>query len=727
MDNEKNLLVDILEENYNYKYDIAILTSYEFSLSFFEDQLIRALPKDTYLLIDASGYKKALKTIRPSSKYLSLFKNRIILVNFQRGVFHSKIFLFAGKDKSLSYILSSNITKRGFTRNLELVSKFQDLQICLDVCKKIRTLIEKCSGKASEMLKTKILEIENNEFETLPFKSRIFTNESESIFNQFLSQIKGKNFEELYVCSPYLDKNPIKIIKILEKIQVKKKFFIIQNHNEFTIDTLRHFEDANYEFCLFNNIRFLHAKFLYLYNDKVGYLLSGSTNLTKMAMLKTYENGNCESCVLSEINPELFKDEYLKFLDLKECLTIENLDFVSNGEINYQKEKTPFIHESYIENNRLIIEVSGDIYDYVILIYNSQDELIKEIDLKDCIIKQNEKYTTIIFNYDFKTDNFKLFLKKDLLESNQSFFTNAKGSYSREEYIKELFSEDRREINITVLFEQAQREYHDIIEHRKVGHIDKLPIWKSLKKRRFYDIYKLLLKGLKKINEYFERIDNEGLEIKENTYRIEDLINWEIEKLLTIQKGTQDLSSKVDLLWKLNHMIADLEKIKHIEETKEIFRLNLDYWKLSALLMYLYYIQKQNTHFIFKIYSIMKISSPDILIDSEELVKLLQNKSKILFFPELLEKIENDNYFSKKSIDQIKEILVIINYLNSSDDIQPPASLAKYNIKDDDDIKDNFRNKGSAFCPKCESFLRSRIMAFVRVLFCKNCNEIYKI
>lgn len=726
---EKNLLVDIIEETSNYQYNLAILTTFEFSLAFFEDQVMRALPEDTYLLIDATKYKEELKKVKPSSKYVNSFKNKIILVNFQEGVFHSKIFLFLGEDKKSSYLLSANMSKRGFTRNLELVSKFQDKNAIFEIFKELRGIVEKCSGKASEELLKRLSEFKKMELEPLSSDIKIFTNESDTIMNQFLSQIKGKKFKELYVSSPYLDNNPDDTIRNLDTIQVDKKFFIVQNKNEFTIDALKHYERVHYNFLLFNNIRFLHAKFLYLHNDKVGYLLNGSANLTKMAMRRTYKNGNCEICCFSEQPPDFFKTEYLRTLELNECTNIKELDFTSNGAKDHEKDKTPLIQESYMENKRLTIEVYGDFQDYIICVYNSENELVKTIELKDCDIEKNENYHIIRYKHEFKKGLYKLILIKDSLESNPSYFTTEKKEYSREDYIKQVLSEDRKETNNTILFDQALREYNEIVEHKSGTLGERLPLWKTKRRHSFNNIYKLLLRGLKRINEYFERIYNEELELKQNAFRIEKLIVWELEKILTLQRDDQDLKSKIDLLRKLNLTIVELEKIKDIDEIKEIIGLNLDYWNLSSLLVYFSYLENNKYDFFFRIGDIMGRYSPDLTKNTEELKHMLKNKTKKKFFPELIEKIEKDDYFSRDSIEIIRNIPDIINYLKSSgvdSVLKSPFALSEFNIIDNNTVKKEYRDTGSTFCPECEKFLLPGNIRFLPgILYCPGCNHYF--
>ena len=726
---EKNLLVDIIEETSNYPYDLAILTTFEFSLAFFEDQIMRVLPKDTYLLIDAMKYKEELKKIKPSSKFLTLFKNKTILVNFQEGVFHSKLFLFFGENKNSSYILSANISKRGFTRNLELVSKFQEKNAIFEIFKELIGIVEKCSGKASDELLKRLSKFKKMELESLSSDINILTNESDTIMNQFLSKIKDKSFKELYISSPYLDNNPEDIIRNLNTIQVDKKFLIIQNKNEFTIDALKHYERAHYDFLLFNNIRFLHAKFLYLRNDEGGYLLNGSANLTKMAMLRTYKNGNCEICCFSEQPSDFFKTEYIRTLELKECIDIKELNFASKGAEDYEKDKTPLIQESYIENKRLTIEVYGDFQDCIIYVYNSEDELIKKIELKDCDIEENEKYHIIRYKHEFEKGLYKLILVKDSVESNPSYFFTEKSEYSHDDYIKQVFSENYKETNDIIIYDQALREYNEIVEHMLSTPGERLPSWAPKRKVTLKNIYALLLRGLKRIDEYFERIYNDELELKQNAIRIEDLIRWELEKILTLRRKDQDLKSKIDLLRKLNLTIVELAKIKDIDEIKDIIELNIEYWSLSSLLIYFSYIQNKKNDFLFRIGDIMRRYAPDLTKNADELYNLLVNKAKANFFPELIQKIKNDDYFNRDSIEIIRIIPDIINYLKTSSvdsTLKSPINLAEFNIIDNNTVKKEYRETGSTFCPVCEKFLLPGHIRFLSgILYCPGCRHYF--
>ncbi|GAH56209.1 unnamed protein product, partial [marine sediment metagenome] len=152
---EENLLLNIIEENSENNYNFLVLTTFEFSLTFFEDYLIKSLPKDTFLLIDAKKYNRKLNETQPSKKFLTFFQNKIIPINFQKGVFHPKLILFCGDNKFCSYISSANLTKRGYTRNIELVSKFQDEILAFEILEYIKKILENCKGSAKKLLEDK--------------------------------------------------------------------------------------------------------------------------------------------------------------------------------------------------------------------------------------------------------------------------------------------------------------------------------------------------------------------------------------------------------------------------------------------------------------------------------------------------------------------------------------------------------------------------------------------
>lgn len=728
MDNEKNLLLDIIEEISNYKYDLVILTTFEFSLPFFENHLIRRLPKDTYLIIDASGYNKTLQKVKPTSQYLNSLKNKRILVNFQSGIFHSKILLFCGKERFLSYILSANLTTQGYTRNLELVSKFQQGGIAFEIILKLKEILKRCSGTASEELIRRLNSLERKKIDKSTSEIKIFTNEFEPIMNQFLSQVKKKKFKEIIVCSPYLDINPLDTIKNLENIQVEKKSFILQKSNSFTYKTLEYYAKANYIFCLYKNIRTLHAKFIYLHDTNTGYLLSGSANLTKEAMLKIYKNGNCEICFFVEMHPDIFIKEYLKNLKLKKCTDIRLLNYETDRTKFEIKEKTPLILESYMKNNRLVIEVSGDLQDYIVCIYNNQNKLIKESRITAFLIENHGSYHTITIKHDFKGGLYKVYLKKDELVSNQSYFTTEKKSYSKEDYARDVLSEDRRITNIDILYAQALWEYNGIIRHEQYGPITRFPVWNSAPMKSSKDIYKLLLRGIKKINEYFDRIYDEELEIRENGLRIEELINWVLEKILTLQENNEDIESKLEVLWKLNFAIADLYFIEELDEIEELFKLNLEFWKISAFLIYYVYLRKTDIQFPFIIDDLRRRASINTKKSIDDLYNLLFSSSKRIFFPELLEKIQKDECFNKNSIDSIKKIKRILDYLNDRRNgfkSISPVFLKEFNIYTDDSVKEEFGYKKYAFCPVCTSKLLQNKTYAPALLFCKRCMKYY--
>lgn len=657
MNEEENLLLNIIEENSANNYNFLVLTTFEFSLTFFEDYLMKSLPKDTFLLIDARKYNRVLSETQPSKKFLTFFQNKIIPINFQKGVFHPKLILFCGDNKFCSYVSSANLTKSGYTRNIELVSKFQNEILAFEIIEYIKKILENCKGSAKKLLEDKISPLRLGTGKNSFTDFKILGNNDEPIMEQFLSYIIDKKFIDLYICSPYLDINPDEIIECLEKIKVENRNFILQTINAFKIDTVEFLLKSNYKLFLFNKNRLLHAKFIYLHNKEEDYLLLGSANFTKQAMLRDYKKGNCELNVLVKINTGIFKDKYLKHLELTECEDITNLKFEPQQSEVSQIKDIPMIIESYIKSNRLNIEVSGNYLDYSIYVFNSENELVKIFKLEDCIIKELTDYFKLVINYPFKKDIYKIIFKKGYLESNISYFTTDVREYTREDYTKEIFGED---FNIPLLYKVAERIYFKIIgksvNFAPINLKKLLPNWKAEVTKTLSSFHKLLKRGLKKIKEYITKINIGTLTSSQYSLKIEDLINWELENILSIPLNDELIKINLDLLRELVKTIAELNKIEDSFE-----KTNLEFWKLISLLIY----TKNKKINVIDLLDLLRKLSINMEDDPENLKTKIVKKLENDFNSFLVNKIENENYIDKKQIEILKIIIELDSTLSS--------------------------------------------------------------
>ena len=735
MNEEKNLLQDIIEENSKNDYHFAVILTYQFKLRFFEDYLIRYLPKDIYLLIDENVYDDNVKKNPPSSKFLNQFKNKRIKINGSRGVFHPKLLLFYGEEKCCCYILSANLTKSGYTHNLELVSKFYDFDIILQVVQILRKILKNCKGTATRDLMKKLINFKKWEKEEMSTEHQIFSNESEPLISQFSDCIKNMKFKEFYVSSPYLDNNPQDIIDTLGRLKVEKRYFILQNNNYFTIEALKAFSVAKYDFLLFENVRFLHAKFLYLIGEESDYLLLGSANLTKQAMMKRFRQGNYELCALLKIPSDYFKESYLKFLELRDFENIHDLKYSTKEIAIPEYKNTPRIIETYIKNDKLTIEVFGDYKDYVIYIYNTQDELIKTLNIEECQIIEEDGFHKIIINFSFERDLYRIYLKKGDLTSKVSYFTTELKEFSIGNFSREIFGEDFQNINYPLLYKIAERQFYTIIG--KITRLGpgtlRLPKLKQKYQRTLSDLFKLLQRGLKKIREYVENIissdlekeSDNNLEENEDSYIIEDLITWEFEIILSLPLSNDYIEIKIELLEDFLFTIRELKKIK------EFFNFNLKVWELlSLLIFYKNHIIMERRKNPVKLYSVMKKALIKFEEKSEELHKQLLSNLKHKFNLGLIKKIENDDYIDYESIEILTMILEVFSSFESqglSFSNQSWFSLEDSNEIDNSFIKEQYKNKNFAFCPDCDTLLQLKSVKKTIFLYCPSCSHYYVI
>ncbi len=104
------------------QWERALFTSYVFSSSFFETEILRGLRQSgcqqIYVLVDIKGYRDSLIERRTASIGQDI---RLIPVYLPNGVFHPKVAYLVSAQEHVLAVGSGNLTFGGFGRNLEVL------------------------------------------------------------------------------------------------------------------------------------------------------------------------------------------------------------------------------------------------------------------------------------------------------------------------------------------------------------------------------------------------------------------------------------------------------------------------------------------------------------------------------------------------------------------------------------------------------------------------------
>ena len=115
----------ILTEIENSKgYNIALLTTFNFDINFFERKMLNTLidneVRKIELFVDSNGLNSAFNENRNNSLNKKYIANPIKI----NSTFHPKVILLLGEDKAKLIVSSSNITLSGYTLNSEIFNVF---------------------------------------------------------------------------------------------------------------------------------------------------------------------------------------------------------------------------------------------------------------------------------------------------------------------------------------------------------------------------------------------------------------------------------------------------------------------------------------------------------------------------------------------------------------------------------------------------------------------------
>ena len=115
-------ILDVFSNTKN--YDIALMTTFNFDVSFFERSILNRLyennVKKVSLFVDSYELNKALSEI----DYTSIGKKYVVNPIEMKEAFHPKLILLLGQASAKLVVASANITVSGYLRNGEIFNVF---------------------------------------------------------------------------------------------------------------------------------------------------------------------------------------------------------------------------------------------------------------------------------------------------------------------------------------------------------------------------------------------------------------------------------------------------------------------------------------------------------------------------------------------------------------------------------------------------------------------------
>lgn len=337
----------ILDEISNSRgYSIALLTTFNFEISYFERTILSALYdkgiKNIELFVDADELEKAVSESIDNNLNKKYIANPIRI----NSAFHPKIVLLLGEEKAKLIVASANIKTSGYTLNNEIYNVFEyskDSQENLNLINDVISFFERLNGMSyyqDERIFNKINDLIYRHRRTDNNDIKLIQNLDLSVIDQLKKIIKEK-VVSIDIAVPYYDNELLGYKSLSEAFDCKNINLYLQNGlSTFPVDYNKNNEIVEYDniytyLKLKSNGKknFYHGKVFRINTENKVYILYGSSNCTLSALSKTFHNGGNIECNILESGQ---KDEFNYFFDNFE---IESFDELTCNIIEYEPQE----------------------------------------------------------------------------------------------------------------------------------------------------------------------------------------------------------------------------------------------------------------------------------------------------------------------------------------------------------------------------------------------------
>lgn len=445
-------ILDVFSNTKN--YDIALMTTFNFDVSFFERSILNRLyennVKKVSLFVDSYELNKALSEI----DYTSIGKKYVVNPIEMKEAFHPKLILLLGQASAKLVVASANITVSGYLKNGEIFNVFEYDDKHPENLKVISAAISffeqlnKLSFQQDKALFDEIKGLvyygktsENSELHLL-----------HNLEKPILSQVEGivENVTEIDIAVPYYDNYAFALemlhmsfsaAKINLYLQHKKCKFPLDHKNDSFITSISPFDKCN------DSSAFYHGKVFRFITTDATYFLYGSANCTKSALTKaTKEHGNIECCILEKGTAEDFDAFFDNFniTDDVENLQCDLLTFGSESNSNFFYRYGTLGHElvfniGFVKKISTVEVLYGDVklncvYNDKNLVVSAPADVFLATDLITLTIKYDGKQEQIKCWYtDITTLNF-----NRVKTSDEALFTSSLYNEDDEKYLEDV-------------------------------------------------------------------------------------------------------------------------------------------------------------------------------------------------------------------------------------------------------------------------------------------------
>jgi HKD family nuclease len=320
---------------FHHQISVFWATTYECDVVAFDEYFLGQLRQDALnatILADYQALSEAWDALIDTGQIARLRRiNRNYLlrpVAWHGRSFHPKTYLFANEQAGTLLVGSGNATLSGLASGHELFSAFRssdpvglaaichwrdwmDRLVALLDDQPVETRWADAKARLSWLHATML-------GEPSPFVSNIET----PLIEQFLDGL-GDHITELHVSAPFWDERLMALSRLLDATRPDSVHIYLSKGSKINGSALRRLLEkqvADVRLWTYSKPHFVHAKLVAALEGETGRLLSGSANLSYVALLAKAEAGNVEAGVLQNADAaagrSLFQPEDLELVPL---------------------------------------------------------------------------------------------------------------------------------------------------------------------------------------------------------------------------------------------------------------------------------------------------------------------------------------------------------------------------------------------------------------------------
>ncbi len=337
----------IVDEISNSKgYSIALLTTFNFEISYFERAVLNSLYdkniKNIEIFVDADELEKAVSESIDNNLNKKYIANPIRI----NSAFHPKVVLLLGDEKAKLIVASANVKTSGYTLNNEVYNVFEynkDNQDNLSLINDAISFFERLNSMSyyqDERMFNKINDLIYRHRRTENSDIKLIQNLDKSVLDQ-LKEIITENVKSIDIAVPYYDNELLGYRDLSEAFNCTDINLYLQNGlSTFPVDYNKNnrivSDDSIYTYLKLKSNgkkNFYHGKVFRINANSKSYILYGSSNCTMSALSKTYHNGGNIECNILE---EGQKSDFDYFFNNFE---IESFDELTCNIIEYEPQE----------------------------------------------------------------------------------------------------------------------------------------------------------------------------------------------------------------------------------------------------------------------------------------------------------------------------------------------------------------------------------------------------